>query len=78
MTKAGDPCDQCGSGKTEIWGESGVFWLHCHECDRDGPDIDEEFEKRIDARAKAKPHPQPWCDECRKPKCECDYRRDNR
>lgn len=24
------------------------------------------------------PHPQPWCDECRREKCECDYRRDNR
>jgi hypothetical protein len=21
-----------------------------------------------------KPKPQPWCDECKKPKCECDWK----
>ena len=22
-------------------------------------------------------HPQPWCDECKNDRCECDYRKDN-
>lgn len=35
-------CVLCGvPDKLEVWGESGTFWLHCHACNRDGPDLPE-------------------------------------
>lgn len=29
-------CIHCGSNEhQEMWGESGEFWWHCHQCDKD-------------------------------------------
>ena len=32
-------CEFCQSTEVELWGESGVFWPHCHDCGRDGADL---------------------------------------
>jgi len=37
-------CDKCGSNKLEQWGESGHWWVHCHNCNfdhEDDTDVDE-------------------------------------
>jgi len=39
----------CGSVEGEVWGESGVFWWHCHACGRDGPDIEETIRENYEA-----------------------------
>ena len=41
--------------------------------------LEEAKELADDIIAKlGKGHPQPWCDECKSAKCECDHRRDHR
>lgn len=49
-------------------------------CDMDGPDYNIATGPIHEAIAQLgiRPKPEPHCDECKRPKCECDLLRSNR